>query len=78
MQALYALIDQELHGPDARGRADSTAVVAELMDAFGAFPFVKGTRPQASNQHLVGYGGSYYNYAYTRCVRSNGVWAVAC
>jgi len=67
-QALYALIDQELHGPDPHGRADSTAVVAELTDAYGVFPFVKGTRPQASNQHLIGYGGSYYNYAFTRCV----------
>ena len=67
-QALYALVDQELHGPDPRGRADSTAVVAQLTDAYGAFTFVKGTHPQASNQHLIGYGGSYYNYAYTRCV----------
>ncbi len=65
-QALYALIDQELHGPDPRGRSDSTAVVAELTDAFGAFPFVQGTRPHARNQHLIGYGGSYYSYAYTR------------
>ena len=65
-QALYALVDQQLHGPDPRGRSDSTAAVAELTDAFAAVPFVRGTQPQARNQHLIGYGGTYYSYAYAR------------
>ena len=43
-------------------------MLADLQDRYGSVPYVKGTHMQARNNHLVGYGGTYYGYAYTRCL----------
>ena len=65
---LYALADQTLHGADVPTAGHSSQVLADLQDRFGAVPHVKGTHMQARNHHLVGYGGTYYGYTYTRCL----------
>ena len=44
---------------------DSTAVVAESMEKYWTFPFVKGTAFQAAFGHLNGYSAVYYTYMWS-------------
>jgi thimet oligopeptidase len=40
-------------------------VVAESMEKYWTFPYVKGTYPQASFGHLTGYSAVYYTYMWS-------------
>lgn len=73
VQVLAALADQALHGPQAPSNGSSTQLLADLQDRYGCVPYVQGTHMQARNSHLVGYGATYYGYAYTRCLAAE-VW----
>lgn len=72
-QVLYSLADQALHGAAVPTGGCSSQMLADLQDQYGAVPYVRGTHMQARNNHLVGYGGTYYGYTYTRCLAAE-VW----
>jgi thimet oligopeptidase len=59
-QLMLAALDQAYH---ARPPGfDTTRVLAEIQDAYTAFPYVEGTHFQATFGHLVGYDAGYYGY----------------
>lgn len=70
---LAALADQALHGAQPPSGGSSTQLLADLQDRYSCVPYVQGTHLQARNNHLVGYGATYYGYAYTRCLAAE-VW----
>jgi len=63
-QMYLAALSLHLHDREARG-LDSTAVVAESMERYWTFPFVKDTYQQASFGHLNGYSAIYYTYMWS-------------
>ena len=63
-QMFLAATSLHLHQREAVG-LDSTAVVAESMERYWTFPFVKDTYYQASFGHLNGYSAVYYTYMWS-------------
>ncbi len=63
-QMFLAATSLHLHDREARG-LDSTAVVAESMERYWTFPYVKGMYIQASFGHLNGYSAVYYTYMWS-------------
>ncbi|HVP62500.1 MAG TPA: M3 family metallopeptidase [Myxococcaceae bacterium] len=63
-QMFLAAVSLHLHDREARG-LDSTAVVAESMEKYWTFPYVKGMYIQASFGHLNGYSAVYYTYMWS-------------
>ena len=63
-QMFLAATSLHLHDREAEG-LDSTALVAESMEKYWTFPFVKGTYPQTSFGHLNGYSAIYYTYMWS-------------
>jgi thimet oligopeptidase len=63
-QMFLAALSLHLHDREATG-LDSTAVVAESMEKYWTFPYVKDTYPQASFGHLNGYSAVYYTYMWS-------------
>lgn len=59
-QLMLAALDQAYH---ARPPGfDTTRLLAEIQNAYTAFPYVEGTHFQATFGHLVGYDAGYYGY----------------
>jgi thimet oligopeptidase len=63
-QMFYAATSLELHRRDPTG-LDTTAVVAELQEAYTPFRHVEGTFFQESFGHLDGYSALYYTYMWS-------------
>ena len=63
-QMFLAATSLHLHQREAVG-LDSTALVAESMERYWTFPFVKDTYYQASFGHLNGYSAVYYTYMWS-------------
>ena len=63
-QMFLAATSLHLHDREAQG-IDSTALVAESMEKYWTFPYVKDTYPQASFGHLTGYSAVYYTYMWS-------------
>jgi thimet oligopeptidase len=63
-QMFLAALSLHLHDREAQG-LDSTAVVAESMERYWTFPYVKDTYQQASFGHLNGYSAVYYTYMWS-------------
>ena len=63
-QMFLAATSLHLHQREAKG-LDSSAVVAESMEKYWTFPFVKGMALQASFGHLNGYSAVYYTYMWS-------------
>jgi thimet oligopeptidase len=63
-QMFLAATSLHLHDREARG-LDSTALVAETMERYWTFPYVKGMYLQASFGHLNGYSAVYYTYMWS-------------
>ena len=63
-QMFLAALSLHLHDREATG-LDSTAVVADSMEKYWTFPYVKDTYPQASFGHLNGYSAVYYTYMWS-------------
>ena len=63
-QMFLAALSLHLHDREAQG-LDSTAVVAESMEKYWTFPYVKDTYQQASFGHLTGYSAVYYTYMWS-------------
>jgi thimet oligopeptidase len=59
-----AALSLHLHDREAEG-LDSTAVVAESMEKYWTFAYVKDTYQQASFGHLNGYSAVYYTYMWS-------------
>ncbi len=81
-QMFLAATSLHLHDREAEG-LDSTALVAESMEKYWTFPYVKDTYPQTSFGHLNGYSAIYYTYMWSLVIAkdlftpfaSNGVFA---
>ena len=63
-QMSLAALSLNLHDREAQG-LDSTAVVAESMEKYWTFPYVKDTYLQTSFGHLNGYSAIYYTYMWS-------------
>jgi len=63
-QMFLAATSLHLHQREAKG-LDSTAVLAESMEKYWTFPYVKGMALQASFGHLNGYSAVYYTYMWS-------------
>jgi Zn-dependent oligopeptidase len=63
-QMFLAATSLHLHDREAQG-IDSTALVAESMEKYWTFPYVKDTYPQTSFGHLNGYSAIYYTYMWS-------------
>jgi thimet oligopeptidase len=63
-QMFYAAVSLELHSRDPR-TLNTTAVVADLQNAYTPFRFVEGTHFEASFGHLNGYSAIYYTYMWS-------------
>ena len=63
-QMFLASLSLHLHDREAQG-LDSTGVVAESMEKYWTFPYVKDTYQQASFGHLNGYSAVYYTYMWS-------------
>jgi thimet oligopeptidase len=63
-QMFYAATSLELHRRDPTS-LDTTAVVAELQEAYTPFRHVEGTFFQESFGHLDGYSAIYYTYMWS-------------
>eukprot|EP00850_Spirogloea_muscicola_P012956 SM000086S23008 [mRNA] locus=s86:76943:81851:+ [translate_table: standard] len=72
-QVLYALVDQELFGPQPLRANSTTAVLVELQKQHTNLTHEEGTHWQTRFSHLVGYAGGYYSYLYARCFASQ-IW----
>ncbi|HEU4404211.1 MAG TPA: M3 family metallopeptidase [Polyangiaceae bacterium] len=59
-QLMLAALDQAYHTRPPG--FDTTRVLAEIQNAYTAFPYVEGTHFQATFGHLVGYDAGYYGY----------------
>jgi Zn-dependent oligopeptidase len=59
-QLMLAALDQAYHTRPPG--FDTTQLLAEIQNAYTAFPYVEGTHFQATFGHLVGYDAGYYGY----------------
>ncbi|MDP3542873.1 MAG: M3 family metallopeptidase [Elusimicrobiota bacterium] len=62
-QLLFAAVDQLYHG---KPPADTTAAYARLASSVSLIPTSKGTHPEASFGHLMGYDSGYYGYLWSK------------
>lgn len=66
-QLFYTALDFTLHdGFKAQTASDTDQLVEQLQNHYTRFPYVKGTRFQASFGHLIGYSSRYYGYLWSR------------
>jgi thimet oligopeptidase len=62
-QIFYGLLDMTFYDKfDPKSGQDTSDVVKNLQDAISLYPFVEGTRMEASFGHLNGYAAGYYGY----------------
>ncbi|KAK6521073.1 Mitochondrial intermediate peptidase [Arthrobotrys conoides] len=76
-QVLLALLDQELHSPQALEKSfNSTQIYRNLDKVYGLFPHMEGEEGgswQGYFTHLFGYGGLYYSYMLDKAI-ADKVW----
>ena len=65
-QIFYGLLDLNLHEEfDSSSLKSTTEIMSELQNSITHYTYTVGTHQQASFDHLLGYGASYYGYLWS-------------
>ena len=65
-QVFYGILDLTLYdGYDPSGPLSTTDIVVQLQNSITNYPYFEGTHQQASFDHLLDYGASYYGYLWS-------------
>ena len=65
-QIFYGLLDLTLHEEfDSSSLKSTTEIMSELQNSITHYTYTVGTHQQASFDHLLGYGASYYGYLWS-------------
>ena len=65
-QIFYGMLDLTLHGgSDSSNVKSTTEIMSELQNSITNYDYMEGTHMQASFDHLLDYGASYYGYLWS-------------
>ena len=65
-QIFYGILDLTLHeGFDSSNVKSTTEIMSELQNSITNYAYTEGTHQQASFDHLLDYGASYYGYLWS-------------
>ena len=65
-QIFYGILDLTLHeGFDSSNVKSTTEIMSELQNSITNYTYTEGTHQQASFDHLLDYGASYYGYLWS-------------
>jgi len=65
-QIFYGMLDLTLHGEsDSSNVKSTTEIMSELQNSITNYDYIEGTHQQASFDHLLDYGASYYGYLWS-------------
>ena len=65
-QIFYGMLDLTLHGHfDSSNVKSTTEIMSELQNSITNYDYIEGTHMQASFDHLLDYGASYYGYLWS-------------
>ena len=65
-QIFYGILDLTLHGgSDSSNVKSTTEIMSELQNSITNYDYMEGTHMQASFDHLLDYGASYYGYLWS-------------
>jgi len=65
-QIFYGMLDLTLHGQfDSSNVKSTTEIMSELQNTITNYDYMEGTHMQASFDHLLDYGASYYGYLWS-------------
>ena len=65
-QIFYGMLDLTLHGgSDSSNVKSTTEIMSELQNSITNYDYIEGTHMQASFDHLLDYGASYYGYLWS-------------
>jgi thimet oligopeptidase len=65
-QIFYGILDLTLHEEfDSSNVKSTTEIMSELQNSITNYAYTEGTQQQASFDHLLDYGASYYGYLWS-------------
>jgi len=65
-QIFYGMLDLTLHEQfDSSNVKSTTEIMSELQNSITNYDYIEGTHMQASFDHLLDYGASYYGYLWS-------------